>query len=101
MFTIERGNTRQINVTFTNSEAVVTDPDSNAATITIYFQDGTTYLTGTAMTRSSTGLYYYLLSTTSSNSIGVYTIEISAVFSTVNNVVNRESFYLCDIISGE
>lgn len=101
MITLERGNTRTIGATFTNSSGVATDPDGKAATLTVYFEDGTTYLSGKTMTRDSTGVYSYLLSTSSSDSLGKYIIEISAVFSTTNNVVNREIFYLTDLRPGD
>jgi hypothetical protein len=100
MISIERGDTKKIGVTFNNAALIATDPDSNNAYITIYYKDGTIYLASTTMTRSGTGIYYYNWSTLSTNSIGIYIIEITATFSTTNTKVSRTPVYLVDTIVG-
>jgi len=100
MIVIERGNVKQIGATFKNSALVDTDPVSNLAYVTIYYKDGTTKLASTAMTKSATGIYYYNWTTLSTDSIGMYIIEIIATFATSIPTVNRTTIYLGDLIEG-
>lgn len=100
MQTIERGNTKRIRVVLTDEDAELVDADSETCKIAIWYQDGTVLLTATAMTRASLGTYTYLWNVSSTATIGIYHIEITATFATTKFHVNRESVYITDIISG-
>ena len=98
---IERGNTKRIRVVLTDEDSELTDADTNTCKIAITFQDGTVILAATAMTRASLGTYTYLWDVSSTATIGIYNIEITATFATTKFHVNRESVYVSDVISGE
>ena len=98
MNVIEKGRTRKIQIKFYDENDVLTDPTS--PTITIYFENGTTTLTATALIKVTTGVYIYRWVTGSSNTIGKYFIEINATFG-AQLFVNRDSILLVDIIQGD
>ena len=101
MITIERGNTKKIKVTLYDENDELVDADVGTCKIAIWFQNETVVLAATAMTRASLGTYIYLWTPGSTIDIGIYQIEITATFASAQYHVNRESVYVCDIISGE
>jgi len=100
MITIERGNTKKIQVNFYDEDSALVDPDAGSGKIAIYFQDGTSILAATVLTQLSTGTFFYRWATTSSNSIGIYHLEVTATFGS-QTFTNRDSIYLTDVISGD
>ncbi len=100
MNTIERGETKRIKVLLYNEDDILVNADSGTCKIAITFQDGTSILAATAMTLGVTGTYTYLWTPSSTITIGIYNIEITATFGTQYHV-NREQVYVTDIVSGE
>jgi len=98
---IERGSTKRIKVLLYDEDGDLVNADTNTCKIAITFQDGTVILAATVMTHRTTGTYIYLWTPSSTIDIGIYHIEVVAVFGSVQNHVNREQVYICDIISGE
>ena len=101
MNTIERGETKRIKATLYDEDDDLVDADSGTCKVAIWFQDGTAILAATAMTHGTTGIYTYLWTPSSTASIGIYNIEITATFGATQYHVNREQVYVTDIISGE
>ena len=104
MITFERGKTKKIQALFYDQSDVLTDVDAGKAKIAITFQDGTSILAATAMTKSATGTYYYLWTPLSTTTIGLYHIEITGEFTVAlvtQYIVQRDSVYITDIISGD
>ncbi len=96
---IERGNTKRVRAVLYDEDAELVNADTDTCKIAITFQDGTVILAATVMTLSSIGNYIYLWTVPSTADIGIYNIEITATFATTKLHVNRESVYVCDIIS--
>lgn len=70
----ERGNSFRTTVTFMSSNQYV-DPSSNIAWIQVYKSDGTSMLSNASGTRQSTGIYYYYISTQSTDPLGLYVVD--------------------------
>jgi hypothetical protein len=100
MITIERGITKKITASFYDQNDVLTDPDTGTIKIAVFFEDGTTYLAETSMTKSSTGVYFYYWTIATSDSIGLYTIVITATFASTKIHTNRDEVYVTDTIIG-
>ncbi len=100
MITIERGRTKRIKATLYDENGDLVDANVGTAKVAITFQDGTSILAATAMTHGTTGIYTYLWTVSSSASIGIYNLEITATFGSQYHV-NRDQVYVTDIISGE
>ena len=100
MQTLEKGQTKKIVVKFYDEDDVLVDPEIGTAHITIYFQDSTTYLATTDLTKTVTGTYHYYWTTLNTDSVGIYLIEITATFGTHTHV-NREQVYVTDLIMGD
>lgn len=101
MITIERGITKKVTASFYDQNNILTDPDTGTIKIAIFFEDGTSYLAETVMTRSSTGVYFYYWTIAATNSIGLYTIVITATFGATKIHTNRDEVYVTDTIIGE
>lgn len=82
-------------------EAEIRDSDDNLMTpdsvkVTITNPAGTAEVTETAMTPSSTGLYYYIWQSATSDPTGAYRVKVAAVYGSYTALVNPSLF---DIIS--
>lgn len=99
--TIERGNTKRIRAILYDEDGELISADVGTCTISIWFQDGTVVVSPTAMTLASLGNYTYLWTILSTAEIGIYNIQINAVFATTKLHVNRESVYVSDVVNGE
>ena len=98
--TIERGKSKRIKATLYDQNSALVDADVGTTKVAIWFQDGTSVLAATAMTHGTIGIYTYTWTPSSSASIGIYNIEITATFG-VQYHVNRDQVYVTDVISGE
>lgn len=101
MITVERGCTKRIKATLYDEDSELVDADTNTCKVAIWFQDGTEILAATAMIHGTTGIYTYLWTPSSTSSIGIYNIEITATFGSTQYHVNRDQLYITDIINGE
>lgn len=83
MTNIERGTIKRIQATVTDSDGNNTDPDQDGGyqiTITITnTADDTVEVNAVTMTRSAEGVFYYDWQTETSDTLGQYDIEVSAV----------------------
>ena len=99
MITAEKGNTKKIKATLYDENSQLVDADLGTCKVAIWFQDETIVLAATAMTWNSLGTYTYLWNIASTVSIGIYNIEVVAIFGSTQNHVNREQCFVTDIIS--
>ena len=85
------GETVQIYVEVKSYSGVLTDATS--VTVTVNNPDGTANLTATAMTRLSTGVYSYFLTTSAFTQYGWYPVLITET-DTTNITLKRGGFVL-------
>ena len=74
----EKGSSFKSTVTFT-SGSIVKDPSGNRVFIEVYKPDGTLMINSSG-TRVSTGVYFYWISTQSTDDLGIYRIKWSGFF---------------------
>jgi len=87
----ERGSTIRFKVTFENTSGTATDPIDNKAYCTVVDPSGTKQLDYQLGTRSTTGVYYYDYTVTTSKSLGIWKVEWEAAVGTLTSI-GREQF---------
>ena len=92
----QRGTTIRLKATIKDADGALMDPGTSIQ-VSVTDPAGATALAGTAMTKSSTGVYYYDWQTSADATKGLYKQKVTAVDSSKTSIeVDDSAFELTD-----